>query len=104
MSFCPHCGNQLQPQAVVCVRCGAAVDYFQPPGHNTLEPPRDWLTMVLLCFFLGVFGVHRFYTGFRMVGLIQLLTAGGCGIWWLFDMLMILLGNYRDSDGRLLTR
>ena len=34
----------------------------------------------------------------------QLLTAGGCGIWWLFDLLVIVLGNFRDSEGRLVTR
>jgi TM2 domain-containing membrane protein YozV len=65
---------------------------------------RDWLTMVLVCFFFGVFGVHRFYTGYRAIGVIQLLTAGGCGIWWAVDFLMILVGSYRDADGRPLAR
>jgi TM2 domain-containing membrane protein YozV len=86
---------------VVCVRCGAAANAaFQSGGTEQ----RDWLTMVLLCFFFGVFGVHRFYTGHKSIGIIQLLTAGGCGIWWAVDFLMILLGSYRDADGRPLAR
>lgn len=100
MAFCPHCGNPLQPQAVVCVRCGAAASGAYP----TEAGPRDWLTTLLVCFFFGVFGVHRFYTGYRAIGVIQLLTAGGCGIWLAVDLLMILVGSYRDSDGRLLSR
>ena len=101
MAFCPHCGNPIQPQAVVCVRCGAAAN---TAFVSTRAEQRDWLTMVLLCFFFGVFGVHRFYTGHRVIGIIQLLTAGGCGIWWAVDFLMILVGSYRDADGRALVR
>lgn len=66
--------------------------------------PHDWLATALLCFFLGVFGIHRFYTGHRTVGIFQLLTAGGFGIWALFDLLVIVLGNFRDSEGRLIAR
>ncbi len=104
MTYCSHCGFQAQPQAVVCVRCGAAIRHDFTATRDPASSPYDWLTTALLCFFLGVFGIHRFYTGHRAIGVFQLLTAGGCGIWWLFDMLMIILGNFRDADGRVLTR
>jgi TM2 domain-containing membrane protein YozV len=65
---------------------------------------RDWLTTLLLCFFLGVFGIHRFYTGHIVIGLIQLFTLGGCGIWVLVDFIMILTGAYTDAEGRPLHR
>jgi TM2 domain-containing membrane protein YozV len=66
---------------------------------NTMEQPKDWLTTLLLCIFLGYLGVHRFYTGHIAIGVIQLLTAGGCGIWWLIDLIMIITNSYRDSNG-----
>jgi TM2 domain-containing membrane protein YozV len=49
--------------------------------------------------FLGVFGVHRFYLRKIGTGLLQLFTFGGLGIWWLVDMIMILLGKFKDKDG-----
>jgi TM2 domain-containing membrane protein YozV len=65
---------------------------------------KDWLTTLLLCFFLGVFGVHRFYTGSTGLGVAQLLTGGGCGIWALIDFIMILTGGYKDGNGNPLVR
>ena len=58
--------------------------------------------MAVLCFFLGVFGVHRFYVGKIGTGLIQLLTAGGFGVWWIIDFVVILLGGFTDKDGNKL--
>ena len=55
---------------------------------------------VLLCFFLGGFGIHSFYSGKTAIGVVQLLTAGGCGIWWLVDFIMIVCGSYRDGEGK----
>ena len=66
--------------------------------------PKDWVTTLLLCILLGYLGVHRFYTGHIVIGIIQLLTAGGCGIWWLIDFIMILTDSYRDSNGLPLVR
>jgi len=49
--------------------------------------------------FLGVFGVHRFYVRKIGTGLLQLFTFGGLGIWWFVDMIMILLGKFKDKQG-----
>ena len=62
------------------------------------------LPAFLLCLFLGVFGLHRFYVGKVATGLIQLFTVGGFVIWWLIDLLVILLGGFTDKEGRLITR
>ena len=54
----------------------------------------------LLCFFLGFLGIHRFYTGYIGLGVLQLITLGGCGIWALIDLICIGLNKYKDAQGQ----
>lgn len=60
---------------------------------------KGYVPMILLCFFLGGLGVHRFYAGKVGTGILMLLTLGGLGIWTLIDFIIIVLGNFKDSDG-----
>ncbi len=53
-----------------------------------------------LCIPLGVFGAHRFYVGKIGTGLLQLCTLGGLGLWYLYDLITIASGEFRDVDGR----
>ena len=62
------------------------------------------LPAFLLCLFFGVFGVHRYYVGKIVTGLLQLVTVGGLGLWVLFDLLVILLGGFTDKEGKLITK
>lgn len=61
------------------------------------------LTMVL-GLLLGWVGAHRFYAGKIGTGLLMLCTAGGLGVWYLIDNIMIASGSFRDAEGRLITR
>jgi len=70
-----------------------------PPGAIS---PKSRLAATLLCFFLGVIGVHRFYVGKVGTGILQILTLGGVGIWVLIDFIMIVVGSFRDKQGLLL--
>lgn len=52
----------------------------------------------LLASFLGIFGIHRFYVGKYISGIIQFLTLGAFGIWALIDWLDIIYERFTDSD------
>jgi len=50
---------------------------------------------------VGIFGVHRFYVGKVGTGIAMIFTLGGLGIWVLVDLIMILVGSFKDKEGRL---
>lgn len=60
---------------------------------------KSQLVAALICFFIGGLGIHRFYLGYTWQGIVQLLTAGGCGIWVLIDFIRILTGSLKPKDG-----
>lgn len=62
------------------------------------------MTCLLLCFFLGFFGAHRFYVGKIGTGILMLCTVGGLGVWWLVDLIFISCGDFRDKEGRRIVK
>ena len=127
---CPNCGHDLAPGAQFCGNCGKAVSQGAPINPNVTAPGapaaaatppasaqtaaipgpanpfagqasnKNYLTTFLLALFLGVFGVDRFYTGQVGVGILKLVTLGGCGIWAFIDTILILAGVRKDKFGR----
>ena len=65
---------------------------------------KKMVTACLLCFFLGGLGIHRFYVGKAGTGILMILTLGGLGIWVIIDLVMILTGGFKDSEGKDLAR
>ena len=98
--FCHNCGAEINDNAVICVKCGCAVKPATPVVQKQNTSNKDWLTTLLLCFFLGYLGVHRFYVGKTGTGILQLITGGGCGIWTLIDFICICTGSFTDSEGK----
>ena len=60
---------------------------------------KNFVATVLLCFFLGNLGFHRFYVGKIGTGILMLITFGGFGIWYLIDFIMIIVGKFEDKKG-----
>lgn len=60
---------------------------------------KQYITALLLSFFLGSLGVDRFYLGQTGLGVGKLLTFGGCGIWSLIDFIMIAMRKVTDAQG-----
>jgi len=61
---------------------------------------KSGVATLLLCFFVGSLGIHRFYVGKIGTGILQLITFGGLGVWVLIDLVMIIVGSFKDSEGR----
>jgi TM2 domain len=90
-----------------------------PIGAATLPPPSSapaWerrregdsdytrLPIFLLCLLVGWLGIHRFFIGKIGTGILMLLTLGGLGIWVVVDLILILLGEFKDPEGRKVVR
>ena len=67
---------------------------------ETSNEGQSQLIALLLCIFLGGIGIHRFYLGYHVMGVIYLLTAGLCGVGWLIDIFLILTGNLKPKNGK----
>lgn len=63
---------------------------------------RNFLTALLLSIFLGSLGIDRFYMGYIGLGVLKLVTGGGCGIWWLIDVILIATKQLKDVNGNAL--
>ena len=87
---CSNCGAETLPTTEVCAKCGTRVARVSD---------KDLSTAVLLSFFLGVFGVDRFYLGYTGLGILKLLTLGGLGVWALVDLVLIVLKKLPDAHG-----
>ncbi|MDD5594790.1 MAG: TM2 domain-containing protein [Candidatus Omnitrophica bacterium] len=63
---------------------------------------KNFLTALLLSIFVGSLGIDRFYLGYIGLGILKLLTLGGCGVWWLIDVILIASKNLKDVNGNTL--
>ncbi|MCD8241708.1 MAG: TM2 domain-containing protein [Lachnospiraceae bacterium] len=110
--YCKHCGELIDEECVVCPKCGKQVEDLKV-AEPTIDPsisPKSWIATLLLCLFLGVIGIHRFYTGKIGTGIIMLvcaITGFGLvvtGIWALVDFIMVCMGKFKDKQGRYVKR
>ncbi len=70
---------------------------YQP--QDGLPEQKSFLVAVLLSVFVGTLGVDRFYLGYTGLGILKLITLGGCGIWAIVDLILIVTGSLKDKNG-----
>ncbi|MDR3210897.1 MAG: TM2 domain-containing protein [Planctomycetota bacterium] len=99
--YCVNCGKQLSDLPNLCPEC----------GHPRLDgnafgladtSPKSKVAAMLLCWFFGVLGLHRFYVGKIGTGLLMLCTFGGFGIWILIDLVYLICDKFTDKKGKFI--
>ena len=79
MKYCRECGKEINENAVICIHCGCQVKEVK----NADNKPNKWIAL-LLWFFLGGIGGHKFYIGRGDLGVAYLLSMT---IGWIFFMI-----------------
>jgi hypothetical protein len=77
-------------------------DYPDERQNGPSEKSRG--VALALAAILGPFGGHRFYVGRPRSAALMLVTVGGLGLWYLYDLIIVAAGEFEDADGRRLTR
>lgn len=98
--YCQNCGKEIDENATICMQCGVLVNSADTYSESMVStsPKSKWLSLIL-AILLGWLGIHRFYAGKIFTGILWLLTFGVFGIGWLIDVIIILCGEFHDSNG-----
>ncbi len=98
--------DSQQPQEPIAPQ--QPVNQQQPYDHQAApvgpDQPKSFLVAILLSIFVGTLGVDRFYLGYVGLGILKLVTLGGCGIWAIVDIILIAIGSLKDKNGVPLQR
>ena len=92
-------GKKLKLKQVIALKIAQKKIKKSLKKADASGAPKSQLVALLLVLFVGILGIHRFYLGYTTIGIIQLFTLGGCGIWALIDLINIITGNLGPADG-----
>ncbi len=99
--YCENCGKLIDEKAVICPKCGVPLGAYKKileKRNDASEKSR--LVALLFAWFLGVFGIHRFYVGKVGSGIIWIITLGLFGVGTLVDLILIAMGKFKDKEGK----
>lgn len=115
--YCKYCGEIIDSDSIICSKCGKQVENPssivinatpQSNANTTSAPvsvsPKNKIVALILAILLGGLGIHRFYVGKIGTGIIWFLTAGCFGIGWLYDIIKIATGTFRDGAGMVISQ
>lgn len=77
---------------------GAPVNQPNVSYASSENPNKEYVLTVLLSWFLGGWGIDRFYLGHTALGVVKLVTGGGLGIWSIIDLFLITWGKVTQKD------
>jgi hypothetical protein len=80
-------------------RTDVAGAWFPAGEIPGLFSDKEFLPTLLISFFLGWFGIDRFHLGYTALGVLKLVTFGLCGIWYVVDLILIVLDKLPDANG-----
>ncbi len=90
-------GKKLSIKEVLVLK--AAQKRIKKANKQDADGSKSQIVALILVILVGSLGIHRFYLGYTGIGVIQLLTLGGCGIWALIDLIQIAIGDLKPKDG-----
>ena len=99
-SFCANCANPVDSNAEVCMNCGVSVK--KAAGNLGGQ---DKIVMILICLFLGGLGIHNFMMGETKKGIFKIVMSCLCGIGGilaLIDLIKIAMGSYVVDPEKLI--
>jgi hypothetical protein len=73
-------------------------------GYSDAPSDKSRGVALALAAVLGLFGGHRFYVDKTGTGVLMAVTLGGLGLWWIYDLILVASGSFRDAEGRLVRR
>ncbi|MBR1591640.1 MAG: TM2 domain-containing protein [Ruminococcus sp.] len=80
---------------------GTQNNYYYAPGDEKISD-KSKTAALLFCLFFGLLGVHRFYAGKIVTGIIYACSYGLFGIGIVVDLILILTNNFKDKNGRII--
>jgi TM2 domain-containing membrane protein YozV len=104
---CQNCGSETNSNAEMCTKCGVRL-----VGGSAIGGAKSKMAAGLLAIFLGGIGIHRFYLGYNVIGICQLIlgllgfvtcgiTSVASWVWGVIEGVLIFTGSInKDASGR----
>ncbi|NIZ46615.1 NINE protein [Entomospira nematocerorum] len=99
---CPRCKQKIPLDSDPCPTCGNWIKQNSNITHTYTTYNKQIALIFCIIGLLGISGLHHFYTRRFTMGIIYLLTGGLFLVGTLVDIVLIINGNYRDSNGHYL--